>query len=52
LELVSNKQTLLKINKELATIKAQILKLQIKNKHLVAIGVEVEKAIKKVKTLQ
>ncbi len=33
-------------------MKTQLLKLQIENKHLVAKSVEVEKAIKKVKTLQ
>ncbi len=34
------------------TMKVQLLKLQTKNKHLVAKGVEVEKAIKKAKALQ
>jgi hypothetical protein len=33
-------------------MKVQLLKLQTKNKHLVAKGVEVEKAIKKAKALQ
>jgi hypothetical protein len=33
-------------------MKAQLLKSQTKNKHLVAKGVEVEKAIKKVEALQ
>jgi len=33
-------------------VKIKLLKLQIENKHLVAKSVEVEKAIKNVKTLQ
>jgi len=32
-------------------VKAQLLKLQTENKHLVAKGVEVEKAMKKVEAL-
>jgi hypothetical protein len=47
LELVSNKQALHNKDKELATIKFQILKLQIRNEHLVAKSVEAKKAIKK-----
>ncbi len=39
-------------DKELATVKAQLLKLHTKNKHLVAKGVEVKKEIKKVEALQ
>jgi hypothetical protein len=35
----------------LADVKTQLLKLQTKNKHLVAKGVEVEKVIKKAEAL-
>ncbi len=52
LKLVNHKQTLQNRDKELAIVKARLLKLQIKNKHLVAKGVEVEKTIKKAKALQ
>jgi hypothetical protein len=36
-------------NKELAIVKTQLLQLQIDNKHLIAKGVDAEKAIKKAK---
>ncbi len=36
----------------MATVKTQFFKLQTKNKHMVAKGVEVEKVIKKVEDLQ
>jgi hypothetical protein len=39
-------------NKDLAIVKAQLLKQQEENKHLAAQGVEVERVIKKEKTLQ
>jgi hypothetical protein len=38
-------------DKELAIVKVQFVKLHIKNKHLVAKGVEAKKAIKKVEAL-
>ncbi len=52
LKLVNRKQALQNQEKDLATMKAQLLKQQTKSKHLVTKGVEVERAIKKAKTLQ
>ncbi len=51
-KLVSHKQALLNRDKDLNVVKAQLLKQQAKNKHLVAKGVEVERAIKKAETMQ
>ncbi len=50
--MVNNKQALQNMDKELATLKAQNLKLQIDNKYLVAKCVEAEKAIQKAEVLQ
>ncbi len=52
MELVSHKQVLQNIDKNLIVVKAQLLKQHEKNKHLVVKGVEVERVIKKVETLQ
>jgi len=52
LKLVSHKQALQNRNKDLITVKTQLLKLQAKNKHLVVKNVEVERAIKKDEALQ
>jgi hypothetical protein len=51
LELVSKKQALQNKDKDLATMKTQLFKLQVENKHLVAKNVEAERVIKKAKTL-
>lgn len=52
LELVSHKQPLQNRNKDLATVKTKLLKLQVENKHLVDKSVEFERVIKKAEALQ
>jgi hypothetical protein len=52
LELASVQQTFHNKDKKLAVAKILNLKLQIKNKHLLAKTIETNKAIKKVKVLQ
>jgi hypothetical protein len=52
LELGSTQQRFHNKDKELAATKTYNLKLQIKNKHLVAKTIETNKAIKKAKALQ
>lgn len=51
LELVSHKQALHNKDIDLVIIKAQLVKQEAKNKHLVVKGVKVERVIKKVETL-
>ncbi len=50
--MVSHKQALQNRDKDLAIMKTYLLTQQKKNKHIVAKGVEVERTIKKVETLQ
>ncbi len=52
LELVSHKQALQNKNKDLATMKTKLLKLQVENKHLVDKSVESKRVIKKAEALQ